>query len=329
MQFNSDVSPEKALELMGELVDDGWIWLSLSVSKAQAQNVIGQLNSYSDFSALSASDDIVLNAAIFQNEFVVSTVFNTNSTKGIELMKAYLRYVKRHTSLKGKQILSKAHPNNKGMSSQLESLVDSFWNLKGKHSKTSTDQKKSHQSVEDGEKKNFTIFGIVMALIIIACFAFILNLSNQGSKSSSYRSYSNSYTTNEDSKETKVDLETALQSFESEYERPFEKTTSGIYIMHLQEGNGEYVNDESYVTLAYSSELLSGKIISEEVKIVIHPNGLSLVRAWDEILKTMKQGGRSISIVPAELGHSTDDVKDNEWVVYKLHVIKISDELSF
>lgn len=112
------------------------------------------------------------------------------------------------------------------------------------------------------------------------------------------------------------------------------KTASGMVYRELKSGTGRQVTEGDTVTVHYEGTLLDGTVVDSSRKrgkpTQFRVNGV--IACWREALLTMKGGGRSHIVCPADLaygdGGSPPTIPRGATLVFDIEVIEVTDDSS-
>jgi FKBP-type peptidyl-prolyl cis-trans isomerase len=109
---------------------------------------------------------------------------------------------------------------------------------------------------------------------------------------------------------------------------------SGIYYLPLREGNGKHVERGDTVLLNYEGRFLNGKFFDSTVKRnqpfqLVYGTEWQVVKGLEEAIGLMKEGERSLFIIPSELafgatGSSTGIIPPYTSVIFEVEILKVS-----
>jgi FKBP-type peptidyl-prolyl cis-trans isomerase len=113
-----------------------------------------------------------------------------------------------------------------------------------------------------------------------------------------------------------------------------EPTSSGLYKFVIEEGNERQVSEGDTVIVHYEGKFLNGKYFDSTVKRK-EPFGFVYGTEWqvidglEEAIGMMKEGERSLFIIPSELafgkkGSSTGIIPPYTSVIFEVHLLEIN-----
>lgn len=93
-----------------------------------------------------------------------------------------------------------------------------------------------------------------------------------------------------------------------------ERSASGLYYMIESEGEGDPILLTNYVTLKYTTRLLDGTIVDENLGTTedepFRYRVSDLITSWQEMLVMVKSGAKVHLIAPPQLGYGQQDLND-------------------
>jgi len=104
-------------------------------------------------------------------------------------------------------------------------------------------------------------------------------------------------------------------------------TDSGLHIIHLEEGNGEFPTVQNTVTVSYHGTLLNGTIFDSSrdrgVDATFALN--SVIQGWQEGIPYISKGGKSILIIPSAIAYGQNSpssaIPPNSVLVFEVELI--------
>lgn len=102
-----------------------------------------------------------------------------------------------------------------------------------------------------------------------------------------------------------------LQAYLQENNIDVEPTSSGLYYIEIEKGNGDSPKPGSVVILHYEGRLIDGEVFDSSYERG-EPFSFTLgagevIRGWDEGVSYMKEGGKAQLIIPSHLGYGRYD----------------------
>jgi len=124
-----------------------------------------------------------------------------------------------------------------------------------------------------------------------------------------------------------------IEGFMNEEELDFSSTSSGLYFLPLNEGNGKKVKDGDHVFVHYEGRFLDGRFVDNtklrnEPVDFIYGREYALVAGLEEAVGMMREGQQALVILPSGLafGHSGSGggiVPPYTALVYEIELLKI------
>ena len=102
----------------------------------------------------------------------------------------------------------------------------------------------------------------------------------------------------------KKDIE-AFDKFLKDHYPTAQKTESGLYYVHTQEGTGKQPAPSNSVEVHYEGRLMDGKVFDSSIargETITFGLG-QVIKGWTEGLQLMKEGGKSTLIIPYQLAY--------------------------
>lgn len=104
-------------------------------------------------------------------------------------------------------------------------------------------------------------------------------------------------------------------------------TDSGLHVIHLEEGNGEFPTVQNTVTVSYHGTLLNGTIFDSSrdrgVDATFALN--SVIQGWQEGIPLISKGGKSILIIPSAIAYGDNSpssaIPPNSVLVFEVELI--------
>jgi len=123
------INPDQVFLIIGNYIDKGWHQVALGADSRYMNDIMELVNNSGVFQQILQSNQVGINAMHLSDadEFVITLVFNPSSEKAIDLMKSFLKELKTNKHLYGKKLLSKHVGKKILIDSDLEKLIDSFW----------------------------------------------------------------------------------------------------------------------------------------------------------------------------------------------------------
>lgn len=103
-------------------------------------------------------------------------------------------------------------------------------------------------------------------------------------------------------------FDTEIQNYIAKNKLDFESSSSGLYFKIIEEGEGENIQLNDYVTFEYSGELLDGSEFDNTKGEPIQLKVSELIQGWKEMMVSMKAGGEVEMLIPPHLGYGTNDL---------------------
>ncbi len=123
------INTDQVYAVIGNYIDKGWHQITLGAHDASMNRIVNTINNSSSFQKILQSNDVGINALHLSDshEFLVSLVFNPSKTKAIELTRNILNEFRQMNVFYGKQLLSKYTGIENLIDTDLQKLIDSFW----------------------------------------------------------------------------------------------------------------------------------------------------------------------------------------------------------
>lgn len=120
---------EQVYGIIGNYIEKGWHQITLGAHDASMNRIVNTINNSSSFQKILQSNDVGINALHLSDshEFIVSLVFNPSKKKGIELTRDILNEFSQMNVFYGKQLLSKYTGIENLIDTELQNLIDCFW----------------------------------------------------------------------------------------------------------------------------------------------------------------------------------------------------------
>ena len=125
-----------------------------------------------------------------------------------------------------------------------------------------------------------------------------------------------------------------LQQFLMEEEIPAQPTEAGLYYFCLKEGTGKKVEKGDTVTVNYEGRFLNGKFFDSTIRRkqpfqFVYGTEWQVVPGLEKAIGIMKEGGRSLVILPSELafgqeGSSTGIIPPFTSLIFEIEIIAIN-----
>lgn len=102
---------------------------------------------------------------------------------------------------------------------------------------------------------------------------------------------------------------TEIQRYISKNQLEFESSSSGLYYKIFEEGEGEFIKLNDYVSLEYEGKLLDGTEFDNTKDEPIELKVSDLIQGWKEMMVSLKPGSEVEMIIPPHLGYGTNDLE--------------------
>lgn len=86
-----------------------------------------------------------------------------------------------------------------------------------------------------------------------------------------------------------------------------QRSTSGLYFIIENEGNGERPSYTSNVTVSYKGYFLNGSVFDQSSSQGITFNLQNVISGWTEGITYFKEGGEGMLLIPPHLGYGNYD----------------------
>lgn len=124
-------------------------------------------------------------------------------------------------------------------------------------------------------------------------------------------------------------VEALIAAHEQETGKKYTKTDSGMYMMMLEEGEGDSPKATDKVAVHYTGTLLNGKKFDSSADrgqpAKFRVDGV--IKGWTEALLTMRPGGKAKLIIPPDLAYGEQGrpprIPSNSWLAFDVELIKI------
>lgn len=104
------------------------------------------------------------------------------------------------------------------------------------------------------------------------------------------------------------EFDTEIKNYISTKNLDFEASSSGLYYKIIEEGEGDNIQLNDYVTFEYVGKLLNGSEFdntkNEPVKLKVS----ELIQGWKEMMVSVKPGAEVEMLIPPHLGYGTNDL---------------------
>ena len=104
-----------------------------------------------------------------------------------------------------------------------------------------------------------------------------------------------------------------------------QRSESGLYYKILDEGEGNLIRFQDYVSFTYKGEFLSGEVFDDQ-KEPVEFEVRQLIGAWKEIMTELKPGAKVFLVAPPSLGYGDrqlDDIPANSILVFNMEIVGV------
>lgn len=125
-----------------------------------------------------------------------------------------------------------------------------------------------------------------------------------------------------------------LQQFINEEEMPVEPTSTGLYYLKINPGNGNTIEIGDTVTVNYEGKFLHGKFFDSTVRRnqpfqFVYGTEWQVVKGLEEAIGMMSEGEKSMFILPSELafgteGSSTGIIPPFTSLIFEVEIIAVN-----
>ncbi len=120
-----------------------------------------------------------------------------------------------------------------------------------------------------------------------------------------------------------------IQDYLEENELQAEKSSSGLYYVVEEEGEGEQPTASDRVRVAYKGYFTDGGTFDESDSEGVSFNLQQVIPGWTEGITYFKEGGSGILFVPAHLGYGPQDyrgIPGGSVLIFEIHLIEVNGE---
>ena len=124
---------------------------------------------------------------------------------------------------------------------------------------------------------------------------------------------------------TQLDEEIILQ-YINDNNLNAEPTGSGLYYVVNSNGNGDFPNINSIVTVAYKGTLTDGTIFDQSVASGATFPLSNVIQGWQEGIPLFSEGGSGILIIPSSLGYGSQpvgNIPENSVLIFEVTLLNI------
>ncbi|MCB0734911.1 MAG: FKBP-type peptidyl-prolyl cis-trans isomerase [Bacteroidetes bacterium] len=116
-----------------------------------------------------------------------------------------------------------------------------------------------------------------------------------------------------------------IETYLSEHQLTSVKTESGLHHVILTEGPGDHPSSTSEVEVKYVGKLVNDQIFDQTQGNKSITFGLDqVIDGWREGIPLMKTGGKSLLLIPSQLGYGSRDLRGipaNSVLVFEVELI--------
>ena len=118
-----------------------------------------------------------------------------------------------------------------------------------------------------------------------------------------------------------------IQDYLDDNDLQAEKTSSGLYYIIENEGDGAQPTTTDEVRVAYKGYYLNGNTFDESSSEGISFNLQQVIRGWTEGITYFKEGGSGMLLVPSHLGYGFQDyngIPGGSVLIFDINLLEVN-----
>lgn len=122
--------------------------------------------------------------------------------------------------------------------------------------------------------------------------------------------------------------ETDIIQYLSDNDLNAQKTSSGLYYVIEDQGDGARPTASSNVTVAYKGYFLDGSVFDESSSAGVSFNLNQVIPGWTEGIPLFQEGGNGMLLVPSHLGYGSSDnrgIPGGSVLLFDIELIAVND----
>ncbi|QCW99948.1 peptidylprolyl isomerase [Aggregatimonas sangjinii] len=122
--------------------------------------------------------------------------------------------------------------------------------------------------------------------------------------------------------------ETEIIQYLSDNDLNAQRTSSGLYYIIEDQGNGARPTASSNVTVAYKGYFLDGSVFDESSSAGVSFNLNQVIPGWTEGIPLFQEGGNGMLLVPSHLGYGSSNnrgIPGGSVLLFDIELIAVND----